>query len=131
MSDRFSYHHSQTVYKLFSRFHMWVDRLLCAVVMKKDQYVIDTLSLPSLLTCRFKECDEELAKKQLCEVIAKLRLSHLFPYDHTTVLSLVFSHLVRLSPLRVLSLRLVRRSCQAAGRRTAASPIDRPFPSSR
>lgn len=131
MSDCCSYHDLQTVYKLFSRFHMWVDRLLCAVIMKKDQFVIDTLSSTSLLTYRFKECDDELAKKQLCEVIAKLRLSHLFPYDHTTVLLVVFFHLVRLSPLFLLSLRLVRRSSQAAGRCAAASPFHRPLPSAR
>ena len=131
MSVPFSYYHLQTVYKLFSRFHMWVDRLLCAVIMKKEQYVIDTLSSPSLLMCRFKECDEELAKKQLCEVIAKLRLSHLFPYDNTTVRSLAFSHLVRFSPCFGLSLRLVRRSGEAVGRGAAASPLHRPFPSTR
>ena len=75
--------------------------------------------------------DEELAKKQLCEVIAKLRLSHLFPYDNTTVRSLAFSHLVRFSPCFGLSLRLVRRSGEAVGRGAAASPLHRPFPSTR
>ena len=47
--------------------------------MKNDQYVIDTLLFSYSFTCRFNECDDLLAKKQLCEVIAKVRLAHLLP----------------------------------------------------
>lgn len=42
---------SQTVYRLFARFNLWVDRMVCAIAMNNTQYIIDTfLSLPSLLT---------------------------------------------------------------------------------
>ena len=42
---------SETVERLFARFNLWVDRMVCAIAMNNTQYIIDTfLSLHSLLT---------------------------------------------------------------------------------
>ena len=39
----------------------------------------------------FNECDDLLAKKQLCEVIAKVRLSHLLPSQPESFSSILSS----------------------------------------
>ena len=39
----------QTVYRLFARFNLWVDRMVCAIAMNNTQYIIDTFLLPSSL----------------------------------------------------------------------------------
>lgn len=38
----------------------------------------------------YNECSDELCKKQMCEVIARNRLSHLFPSESNPIVPALF-----------------------------------------
>ena len=69
---------------------MWVDRLLCAIVMSNTQYHRNVSAIPPL-NRSYNECSDELCKKQMCEVIARNRLSHLVPSESNPIVPALFS----------------------------------------
>ena len=71
----------QAAYLLFCRFEMWVDRLVCAIAMNNTLYIVSTQDFHHPFSFSFMECPDKLAKKQMCEILAKHRLSHLIPLN--------------------------------------------------
>lgn len=45
--------------------------------MKNTQYILDTFVCHDCIILSYNNCDDTIAKKQICEIIAKHRLSHL------------------------------------------------------
>lgn len=70
---------------------MWIDRLVCAISMKNTQYILDTFVCHDFIILSYNECDDTIARKQICEIVAKHRLSHLVT---TNAVNEVFGFLV-------------------------------------